>query len=486
MAGRGPQSEQRGAAVDDRHRHPTYLALAGAGSVLALVTSVVAPVGAATAAAGLTELVSVRSNGHQGDGISGRASAPSVSANGLVVAFDSAATNLVGGDTNGAVDVFVRDRASGRTERVSVSGKGKQGNGGSAGPAVSDDGRFVAFESSATNLVPGDTNGRTDIFVRDRVAGATTRASVAADGTQSDNVSFGSAISADGRFVAFVSDASNLVPEPASGRQVYVKDLVTGAVERVSVSSGGDPAQGFTTPPAISGDGRVVTFAAAASNLVPGDTNGQLDVFAHDRVTGVTERVSVDSAGGEGDGPSFIPDINGDGRFVTFASEASNLVGGDTNGVRDVFVHDRATGVTERVSVDSAGSEANGQSIGPGIRGGSAFGSSISADGRLVAFDSIATNLVPGDTNTCGPFYQSPAGACPDVFVHDRMTGATVRVSVDSTGGQADGASTDPDISADGSTAAFFSAATNLVVGDTNTCGGFPNPGECPDIFVHV
>jgi len=151
-----------------------------------------------------------------------------------------------------------------------------------------------------------------------------------------------------------------------------------------------------------------------------------------------------------------------------------------------VFVHDRATGATERVSVDSAGGEANGQSIGPGIRGGSAFGSSITADGRLVAFDSIATNLVPGDTNTCGPFYQSPAGACPDVFVHDRLTGATVRMSVDSTGGQADGASTDPDISADGSTTAFFSVATNLVAGDTNTCGGFPNPGECPDIFVHV
>jgi len=471
--------------MDDRHGYPTCLALGWAAGLLALVIGVAAPGGAAAAAAGLTELVSVRNNGHQGDGISGRASAPTVSANGLVVAFDSSATNLVGGDTNGAVDVFVRDRASGRTERVSVSSRGRQGNGGSTGPAVSGDGRFVVFESSATNVVPGDTNVRNDIFVRDRLSGETTRVSVAADGTQSDNHSIGPAVSADGRFVAFASDASNLVPEPASGRQVYVKDLVTGAVERVSVSSGGDPAVGFTTPPAISGDGNVVTFAAGATNLVPGDTNGQLDVFSHDRATGVTERVSVDSAGGEGDGPSFIPDINGDGRFVTYASEASNLVAADTNGVRDVFVHDRATGVTERVSVDSAGAEANGQSIGPGIRGGSAFGSSITADGRLVAFDSIATNLVPGDTNTCQPFFPNP-GQCPDVFVHDRLTGATVRMSVDSTGGQADGASTDPDISADGSTTAFFSAATNLVAGDTNTCGGFPNPGECPDIFVHV
>ena len=433
---------------------------------------------AAAAAPGVTELVSVRSNGKQGDGISARASAPSASANGLVVAFDSAATNLVGGDTNGAVDVFVRDRTAGRTERVSVSSRGRQGNGGSAGPAISDDGRFVAFDSSATNLVPGDTNGSTDVFVRDRLTGVTTRVSVAAEGTQADNVSFGAAISADGRLVAFVSDASNLVAQPASGRQVYVKDRTTGGIERVSVSTAGEPAQGFTTPPAISGDGRVVAFASGASNLVPDDTNGQLDVFAHDRVTGTTERVSVDSAGAQAaDGSSFLADLDGDGSVVAFASEASNLVAGDTNGVRDAFVHDRVTGATERVSVDSAGAQGDGQSVGPGIRGGTAFGPSVSADGRLVAFDSIATNLVAGDTNLCDPFYQTTPGECPDVFVHDRLTGITVRVSVDSAGGQANAASTDPDLSADGSTTAFFSAATNLVPVDTN---GFP------DVFVHV
>ena len=189
-------------------------------------------------------------------------------------------------------------------------------------------------------------------------------------------------------------------------------------------------------------------------------------------------RVSVDSAGGQAaDGSSFLADLDGDGSVVTFASEASNLVPGDTNGVRDVFVHDRVTGATERVSVDSAGGQADGQSIGPGIRGGTAFGPSVSADGRLVAFDSVATNLVGGDTNTCDPFFLSIPGECPDVFVHDRLTGATVRVSVDSAGGQANGASTDPDISADGSTTAFFSAATNLVAVDNNTL---------PDIFVHV
>src|SRR6266704_706794 len=384
----------------------------------------------AAAAPALTELVSVRSNGTQGDGIRGRASAPAVSAAGVVVAFDSEATNLVGGDTNGALDVFVRDRASGRTERVSVSSKGKQGNSGSAGPMLSGDGRFVTFSSGAANLVAGDTNGRSDIFVHDRMTGETTRVSVAADGAQGDNNSIGTA--------------------------------------------------------AISGDGRFVAFASSASNLVQRDTNGTTDVFVHDRVTGRTVRASVDSAGAESNDVSFRPDLNGDGRFVVFDSAASNLVPGDTNGVPDVFVHDLLTGATERVSVDSAGGEANGQSVGPGIRGGSAFGARISGDDRLVAFDSIATNLVAGDTNTCGPFFNDIAGECPDVFVHDRLTGETVRVSVDSGGAQANDASTDPDISADGSTIGFFSAASNFVVVDTNTCPVFPNPGHCPDIFVHV
>jgi Tol biopolymer transport system component len=237
-----------------------------AAGVLVLLMVMVATVGAATAAPGLTELVSVRSNGKQGDGISARASAPAVNGNGLVVAFDSAATNLVGGDSNGAVDVFVRDRASGRTQRVSVTSKGKEANSGSSGPAVSSDGRLVSFASTATNLVPGDTNARTDIFVHDRVTGQTTRVSVAADGTQGDNTSLGTAaISGDGGFVAFASDAANLVPQPASGRHIYVKNLLTGAIQRVSVDSAGNPAQGFVAAsPSLSSDGRLVAFAAGA------------------------------------------------------------------------------------------------------------------------------------------------------------------------------------------------------------------------------
>jgi Tol biopolymer transport system component len=194
----------------------------------------------------------------------------------------------------------------------------------------------------------------------------------------------------------------------------------------------------------------------------------------------------VTSQGLQADGSSTQADISGDGRFVVFASAATNLVAGDANSTNDVFVRDRMAGTTQRVSVSSSGAEANGRSPSNGIRGGIRFGAAISGDGRFAVFDSQATNLVPGDTNTCGDFFPV-AGMCPDVFVHDLATGSTDRVSVDSSGAQASSASTDPGISADGTTVVFFSAASNLVAGDTNSCSfpavSFPN---CPDIFAHT
>jgi Tol biopolymer transport system component len=457
------------------------------GVVLALGAVLAAVAAGASAAPGLTEMVSVRSNGRQGDDISARFSPPVISANGLVVAFDSIATNLVSGDNNHVADIFVRDRARARTERVSVSSKGKQSDGLSRSPSASADGRFIAFESLAANLVDGDTNGVQDVFVHDRSTGATKLVSVGVDGAPANATSLGASISGDGRFVAFASDASNLTAGAVPfGRDVYVRDLVTGTTELVSVELAGQ-GNGRSAPPDISADGRLVAFGSFSPNLVAGDTNDAFDVFVRDRAAGTTVRASVDSAGVEGNAASTRPRLSGDGHFVAFGSEASNLVAGDTNGRRDIFVHDLASRTTERVSVDSAGNEANSQSDGPGIRGGSSFGPDLSGDGRFVAFDSIATNLVAGDTNTCGPFYQSPAGACPDIFVHDRLTGATRRVSVDSAGAQANAASTDPAISADGSVVAFFSPATNLVANDTNTCPAFGTPpGACPDVFVHV
>lgn len=458
-----------------RARARTLVLLVSLVTILALIMPV------SVLAAGPTEMVSVRSNGRQGDDISGRFDGPAISADGLVVAFDSQATNLVAGDNNGVVDIFVHDRTTGRTTPVSVSSKGKLANGSSAAPAVSGDGRFIVFRSNANNLVPGDTNQVSDVFVHDQVTGDTRRVSVASDGTQGDSSSLGGSLSFDGRFVAFASDASNLAPGGVPfNRGIYVHDMQTGVTERI----GRDGA-----PPVISADGRFVAFGSFASDLVPGDTNDAFDVFRFERVTLETRRVSVASDGTQGDQASTSPSISGDGRLIAFSSDATNLVPDDTNDTRDVFAHDALTGTTERVSIDGADAQANGQSDGPGIRGGTTGGPRISADGGFVAFDSIATNLIANDTNTCslqgGQSFPSP-GQCPDIFVRDRLAGTTIRVSVDSAGAQSNGASTDPAINADGSVTAFFSVATNLVPGDTNTCPVFRVVGQCADIFVHT
>ena len=334
------------------------------------------------------------------------------------------------------------------TELASVHSSGNQGNSGSEVPFISGDGRYVAFDSYASNLVPGDTNGDPDIFVHDRQTGVTKRVSVSSSGKQSNSYSFSARISGDGRYVAFMSDASNLVPGDTNGESdIFVHDRQTGATERVSVDSSGNQGNSFSEFPSIKGDGRYVAFESFASNLVPGDTNGWDDIFVHDRQTGVTTRVSVDSSGSQGNSPSNYPSISGDGRYVALMSWASNLVPGDPNGAQDVLVHDRQTGATERASVDSSGSQGDFDTI----RG------SISGDGRYVAFDSYATNLVPGDTNGWG-----------DIFVHDRQTGVTTRVSVDSSGSQGNWDSSEPSISEDGRCVAFDSDASNLVPGDTN------------------
>ncbi len=417
-----------------------------------------------SAGAQTTERVSVASGGTEANGAS---LSSALSADGRFVAFDSAATDLVAADTNGVSDVFVHDRQTGATERVSVASGGAQGNGSSGligfafPPALSADGRFIAFVSLATSLVAGDTNGATDVFVRDRQTGTTERVSVASGGTQSNAASLGSALSADGRLVAFQSDATNLVVGDTNGAtDVFVRDRQTGMTARVSVASDGTQANNVSSYPALSADGRFVAFQSDATNLVVGDTNGKTDVFVHDRQTGTTERVSVASGGGtQGTGNSggffAFPALSADGRLVAFQSDATNLVAGDTNGATDLFVHDRQTGTTERVSVASGGRQGNGFSAGP----------VVSADGRFVAFHSTATNLVAGDTN-----------GATDVFVHDRQTGTTERVSVASGGTQGNASSAGPVLSADGGLVAFHSTATNLVAGDAN--GAY-------DVFVH-
>jgi hypothetical protein len=392
--------------------------------------------------------VSVSSAGAQGNGSSewGR---QMVSGDGRFVTFSSFASNLVAGDTNGRGDIFVHDRTTGATTRISVDSSGAQGNSSSYLPAISSDGNFVTFWSNASNLVAGDTNGAADIFVHDRTTEITTRVSVDSSGIQGDSDSLTPSISSDGNFVTFYSYASNLVAGDTNGRgDIFVHDRTTGATTRVSVDSTGVEGNSDSVESFISSDGRFVTFWSDASNLVAGDTNGAADIFVHDRTTGATIRVSVDSTGIEGNSDSYFPAISGDGNFVTFWSLASNLVAGDTNGRSDIFVHDRTTGITTRVSVDSSGIQGDGDSFTP----------SISSDGRYVTFRSSASNLVAGDTN-----------GATDIFLHDRTTGSTSRVSVSAMGIQGNFDSDQPpSISPDGSVIPFVSAALNLVPNDTN------------------
>jgi Tol biopolymer transport system component len=344
---------------------------------------------------GITERVSVDSAGAEGNGES---LVPSISADGRFVAFESLANDLVPFDGNGWRDVFVHDRLTGTTTRVSVSSTGVQGNHASREPWITPDGRYVAFWSVASNLVPGDTNGSTDAFVRDLQSGTTTRVSVDSAGAQANSGSSDPSISADGRFVAFVSWATNLVALDTNGFQdIFVRDLLTGTTTRASVSSAGTESNGHSFSPSISGDGSRVAFESDANNLVP-DSNPEQDVFVHELATGTTTLVSVDSAGVQGDDRSTAPALSDDGLLVAFESLATNLVPQDTNGARDVFVRDLVRGITRRVSVDAAGRQVAAESAAP----------SLSPDGRHVSFWSAARYLVPEDL--------SPV---PDVFVYD-------------------------------------------------------------------
>jgi Tol biopolymer transport system component len=226
---------------------------------------------------------------------------------------------------------------------VSVGQGGVQGNGFSEGVAISANGRFVAFASGATNLVPRDTNREEDVFIRDRKEGTTERVSIASSGAQGNGDSHGGlALSANGRFIAFTSDATNLVPDDTNdARDLFVHDRVTGKTERVSVSSDGVQGNRFSESPALSANGRFVAFYSAATNLVPGDTNDANDAFVHDRKTGKTIRVSISSGGVQANENSFDATLSADGQAVAFDSRATNLVPNDTNDTTDVFVRDR-------------------------------------------------------------------------------------------------------------------------------------------------
>ena len=370
-----------------------------------------------------------------------------ISADGRMVVFTSQATNLVTGDNNKASDAFVADRWLGMVIRTSVSSTGEEGNSSSGATSISADGRFMTIDSIATNLVPGDTNGHLDCFVHDLWTRQTTRVSVNSAGQEGNSASGACRISGDGRSVAFRSFSANLVPGDMNhAYDVFVHDRQSGQTTRVSVSSSGEEGNHNSSSPSISGDGRYVAFESWASNLVPGDTNGFIDVFVHDRLSGSTSRVSVTSSGSQGNFGGSKPSISADGRFVVFESDSVDLVSGDTNGRRDIFLHDRQTAMTMRVSLGPNGVQANSESVDV----------SISADGRYVAFNSDATNLVQGGSSGI------------HLFIRDVWAGTTTMVDVTPSGTQGNSASYNASISADGRAVSFQSLATNLVPGDTN------------------
>lgn len=373
-----------------------------------------------------------------------------ISADGKFVVFESQDFGLVAGDTNNVPDIFVRDRVAGTTTRVSVDSAGMEGNNSSFRPDISGDGRFVTFASYATNLVAGDTNNASDIFLHDRLTGITTRVSVDSAGVQANSGSEAAEVSADGTTIAYRSYASNLIASDTNGDwDIFAHDIASGATSLVSVSSFGVQSNGQSGsfPPDISATGRYVAFDCSASNLVIGDTNGQWDVFVHDRLTGATVRASVKSGGAESAGFSVYPSISDDGSVVAFHSTATDLVPGDTNGSYDCFVHNLATGMTTRVSVDSAGIEGIWDSQGP----------TVSGDGNSVVFFSASPNLVAGDTN-----------GVPDTYLHDIANGTTEIVSLTDAGGLSNGQPGNADISANGQYVAFSSLADNLVANDQN------------------
>ncbi len=405
------------------------------------------------AAPGDTIRISVDSNNLEGDSFS---DFPSVSVNGQFVAFYSNSSNLVPNDTNNASDIFVRDVQNGMTSRVSVDSFGIEGNNHSFRPEISDDGMFVAYGSRANNLVPNDTNGNSDIFIHHRPTGLTTRVSVATGGGQANNNSHFASTNVNGQFIAFDSDATNLVVGDTNiATDIFVHNQGTGVTTRVSVGPMGAQANAGSYRPKISADGTTVAFYSSATNLVPGDTNNKDDIFVHHIPTGITSRVSVSSMGLQANDNSKFVSLNANGQFVAFDSFATNLVPGDTNGMSDIFVHDRATGITNRISVDSAGAEANENSYFP----------SIDDSAQFIAYYSFASNLIANDTN-----------GAEDIFVFDAANGNVQRVSIDSALIEGNKGSDFPSLSPNAGFVAFRSAATNLICDDTN---------DFRDIYMH-
>lgn len=410
------------------------------GISLLMLTSLIFPVGIQNvlAASGDMTLVSVDSSGIQGNGMSRFSS---ISADGRYVAFESDANNLVSGDTNNATDIFLKDRFTGQATRVSVDSSGAEANNGSGGSVISSNGRFVAFGSDASNLVANDTNNTTDIFLRDLQLGITTRISVSSSGEQANSVSDSQiAISADGRFVAFVSDASNLVSDDSNGvSDIFVRDTQTGITELISRTSDGAVANGASFDPAISDDGNIVAFVSTATNLDGNDTNGRADVYIRRRSNSQTLTASISTDGFIANFGARDPSISADGRYVSFSSASTNLINEDTFSYTHIYIHDLQTNITTLVSRDTNENILVADTENP----------AFSPDGRYIAFE-----------------FDDKGDGLPLrwIYVRDLVLGSTTSATPMP---QEDGPPISPAIS-NNAVLTFHSRGSNFVAGDAN------------------
>ena len=400
-----------------------------------------------------TDRMSVDSSGTAGDGVS---SAPSISGDGSLVAFVSQSANFVA-SVSGA-QIYVHNRQTNQTEVISRDSNAttvNQGDGVSSTPAISADGRFVAFVSQSTNLVTGVSGQQ--VYLRDRQTGLTTVVSKSTLGTVGNGASSVPDISADGRYIAFVSLATNLVTN-MTGQQIYLHDRQIDQTTLVSKDNSPIPIQGdgASNRPSVSSDGRYIAFASVATNF--GVAGGNQQIYIHDRFTGTNGTISLiskDSGAAAGNGNSSTPSISGDGRFVAFTSLATNLVAGVTG--QQIYLHDRFAGVNGTnvlISHDNSGTPVKGN--------GNSSVPSISSNGQFVAFTSLATNLLAPASAVAGP----------QIYIHDWLTGAngvTSLVSKDNSvvpvAGTSASATDTPSTNGDGGFVAFFSQATNLVAG---------------------
>ncbi len=408
--------------------------------------------------AGPTTLVSRKSNSKQSTAPSGE---PSISGNGLVIAFGSQAVNQVPARcNNGFNHILVRDQKAHTTTCVSVNSAGNQASQDSHAPAVSSNGQFVAFDSAATDLQGGRCdNGATQVYLRDRVAGTTTCVSVNSSGNQGNGNSVDAAISSNGQWIAFNSIATDLQASRCDNgfSQVYVRDVAGGKTTCVSVHNNGTQGNGDSFAASISGDGQLVVFQSMATNLSTKCTNGKVHIYIHDLTTDQTNCVSLDSNGNQSTGDNRMPQISANGLFVAFQSDSADLTNRCTNGFKHIYVRDQVQDTTTCISVDNNNTEANNDSFTP----------VISSDGQWVGFASAATNLT---TTRC-------FNGNDHIFVRDRVNLKTKCASLDSKGKDENGNSLSPSISANGSLVAFESNSTNLVKKDTN--------GKV-DIFTHA